>query len=405
MKKRLLMIGGWPDIYKYAHGFDFSLTLFHERKNLKSSDFEYIEQFIDSELADKSIVDLAIALHQVKPFDAVVSFQELGVLNAALIADKLDIEGNHLGSVLLTRDKLKMRMHMDEHNLSNIAFEEINTVQELEDFGTQHGYPFILKPSNGVGSIQVHKVTESMDKQALLEGIFNDPVFKEVTVPDFDKPKLIAEVFLDGPEISVEAVTWKGEHCVFGFTDKILFGGGSFVELGHKMPAKLDAELQQEITQIVKDFLTSIGHYIGPSHTEFKLTSDGPKLIESHTRTGGDQIFEMTDKVYGIDMIKETLRGLSGAPFNATPQVNGGAAIQYIGSEHSGVIKSFSFDQATDNDKQVERLQRLKQVGDDVDSSCHSAARLGYALAYGNTADHAHEKVSEAVERVVVEIL
>lgn len=405
MKKRLLMIGGWSDIYKHAHELDLSLTLFHQKKSLKDEDFGYVDQFIDSELADKCIVDLAIALHKVKPFDAVVSFQELGLLNAALIADKLGIEGNNLDPVLLTRDKLKMRKHMDKYGLSNIAYQEISTTKDLENFGALHGYPFILKPSNGVGSIQVHKVYEDTDKCAMLEGILNDPVFKEVTVPDFDKPKLIAEVFLDGSEISVEAVTWEGKHCVFGFTDKILFGDESFVELGHKMPAKLEAKLEQEIASIVEGFLTSIGHYIGPSHTEFKLTSNGPKLIESHTRTGGDQIFEMTDRVYGIDMIKETLRGLSGASFDATPKLNGGAAIQFIGSEHSGKIKNFSFEEAEDENKQVERLQRLKQVGDDVNSSCHSAARLGYALAYGNTAEHAYDKANKAIERVVVEIV
>jgi hypothetical protein len=36
--------------------------------------------------------------------------------------------------------------------------------------------------------------------------------------------------------------------------------------------------------------LEAVGHRDGPAHTELKLTRNGPRIIESHNRQGGDRI-------------------------------------------------------------------------------------------------------------------
>lgn len=59
---------------------------------------------------------------------------------------------------------------------------------------------------------------------------------------DFPDIGIIAEKFIEGPEVSVEAISWDGQHTILGVTDKITTGYPGFVETGHSMPSALAPE-------------------------------------------------------------------------------------------------------------------------------------------------------------------
>lgn len=87
--KQLMMVGGWTSIYEKAKARGFDITVAQDKADLKSADVMLIDRLITSEKSDPALVDLAAALHAVRPFDAVVSFQEQGVMTAALIGQRL----------------------------------------------------------------------------------------------------------------------------------------------------------------------------------------------------------------------------------------------------------------------------------------------------------------------------
>src|SRR5207244_3567805 len=97
-----------------------------------------------------------------------------------------------------------------------------------------------------------------------------------------------------------------------GTTDKITTGAPNFVELGHTHPSSLAPATLERIEALTLQVLDAVGHRYGPSHTEIIVTADGPKLVETHTRTGGDRIFEIVELVHGVDMFTATLQGFAG---------------------------------------------------------------------------------------------
>lgn len=400
---RLAMIGGWTDIYRKAKALGFDLTVVQRRQDVKPEDLQAIDQLVTSPLPDKAVVAIVEALHREKPFDAVVSFQELGILNAALIADRLGLHGNPLKPVLLTRDKCLMRRHLQEAGIASIPFIEASGAQSVIDFGNAHGWPIILKPANGVGSIQVHKLHSAAEVEGVYAGILADPVFREVAGLDFPDPKLIAEKFIEGIEVSVEAVTWDGRHTVLGVTDKLIIGSDNFVEAGHTMPSSLPPATLDRLETLVVAFLDSIGHRYGPSHTEIIVSQSGPIIVESHTRTGGDRIFEMAEYVYGIDMIGETLKGFAGQFSGAPATRSGGAAIRYLQPPTGKVVAVRGVEEAATLSGVV-RADITVKPGAELKESRHSAERPGYVLARGASRQEAVGNAEAALRSIEVEV-
>lgn len=401
---RLAMIGGWTDIYRKAKALGFDLTVVQRRQDVKPEDLQAIDQLVTSPLPDKAVLGIVEALHKEKPFDAVVSFQELGILNAALIADRLGLHGNPLTPVLLTRDKCAMRRHLQEAGIPSIPFIEASGAQSVVDFGNTHGWPIILKPANGVGSIQVHKLHSAAEVESVYAEIVADPVFREVAGLDFPDPKLIAEKFIEGIEVSVEAVTWDGQHTVLGVTDKLIIGGDNFVEAGHTMPSNLPPATLDKLETMVIAFLDSIGHRYGPSHTEIIVSESGPIIVESHTRTGGDRIFEMAEYVYGIDMIGETLKGFAGQFKGVTATRSGGAAIRYLQPPTGKVVAVRGVEEAATLSGVV-RADITVKPGVELKESRHSAERPGYVLARGGSRQEAVGNAEAALRRIEVEVV
>jgi hypothetical protein len=67
-------------------------------------------------------------------------------------------------------------------------------------------------------------------------------------------------------------------------------------------PAPLAPEVAKAITDYVASALTALGVDNTPAHTEIMLTADGPRIIETYTRVGGDWIPALVEEVTGIDL-------------------------------------------------------------------------------------------------------
>jgi len=401
--RRLIMIGGWTEIYEKAKACGFHLTVVQQKENITFEDFLIADQIISSPMGEKVVVDLVETIHRRTPFHAVVSFQEFGLLNAALIQDRLGILGNPLAPVLLTRDKGHMRAHMKAAGIQSIPFATVTSPEDVIIFARQCGWPIIIKPVNGAGSLQVHKLFSEDEVVFAYNSIKQDFLTTDLIKYDFPDIGVIAEKFIEGPEVSVEAISWDGQHTVLGVTDKITTGHPGFVETGHSMPSALAPEKIDAIKRLTESFLTSIGHLHGPSHTEVIFSEMGPVIVESHTRTGGDRIFEMAEMTYGVDMFTATLQGLFGAFPDIRINKTKGAAIRYL-SLPTGRVASISGLDCANQSPGVVRCDITINVGDKCKRPENSDERAGYILANGDSGPHAIDNVMQALAKVNIEV-
>jgi biotin carboxylase len=118
----------------------------------------------------------------------------------------------------------------------------------------------------------------------------------------------VLEQFIDiAQEISVEGISWKGEHHVLAVTDKVTTGAPHYVELGQHQPSQLPKNIIDEAVRQARLGVKALGIEYGAFHPELMIDKNGQVFVtEIGARMGGD--FIGSDLVYlstGYDFLKE----------------------------------------------------------------------------------------------------
>ena len=116
----------------------------------------------------------------------------------------------------------------------------------------------------------------------------------------------MVEEFIEGREISVEFISYQGEHYPLQITDKVTTEAPHFVELAHHQPADLPVEKFAEIYDITARALDALGLTNGASHSEYRITKEGRVVVmEIGGRMGGDFIgSDLVRLSTGYDFVK-----------------------------------------------------------------------------------------------------
>lgn len=386
--KRIIVIGGIKSIFDRAK--KMGLEVFHIQKpQLFQSDvLPLVDRLVLTDYeCDSSLLPALESIHAITPFDACITFTEKALLLSSVINQKLGLPGHDPKIVTVTNDKYEMRKILEKHQFSQVHFTIGNSPDDIVAFGRRYGYPLILKPKNGVGSSGIYYLKNEEQVHCLeLSGEF------------------LIEEYLEGPEFSVEAFSFDGYHTIFAVTEKTTLPAdheGRFVEVAHRIPAAIPSEIEQSIKQYVKEFLQIIGVQNGPTHTEIKLTPKGLRIIETHTRPGGDFIPDLVQLSTGYDLYSLTLGWYCGLvePILEPAQPIGGAAIRFF-VPPSGKVKSIIGVEEALSNRGVSRVSVEVKVGDQIPKIKSSFDRVGYVMAIGDSAQEA-SKICEEVTRQV----
>lgn len=212
----------------------------------------------------------------------------------AFIAENLNLISNTYKSSIIATNKAKMRLAFEDANVNSpksICLENTKLINELN-----LSFPLIVKPTDRSGSRGVSKVYNEIElKNAIDRGL-------EESLEN----KVVIEEFIEGVEVSVESISWQGNHHILVITDKVTTGEPYFVELAHHQPSALSNEIQEKIKSETLKALNALEVKFGASHSEFKITNEGKVYaIEVGARMGGD--FIGSDLVYlstGYDFVK-----------------------------------------------------------------------------------------------------
>jgi len=159
------------------------------------------------------------------------------------------------------------------------------------------GLPVFVKPNQSGSSLGISKVKEASELTKALEFAF------------VDDDEVLIESFLDGTEVSVGVVDYKGETIVLGITE--IVSHNEFFDYEAKYegaseeitPARLDEETRKTVEQIAKKAYTSLG-MSGFSRSEFIIKDGTPYMLEMNTNPGFSpaSILPQQAKIYGISI-------------------------------------------------------------------------------------------------------
>ena len=155
-------------------------------------------------------------------------------------------------------------------------------------------YPCVVKPCEGSAKAGVSFVDNPVDFITAIK-----------YAQDSSDGDILVEEYIQGKELSIESLSYKGTHYVIQITDKDSSSAPHFVELGHHQPADLSPFMRDKIKKVIPLLLSEIGYSNGASHIEVKYQDNKLYLIEINLRGGGDEISNrLVQMSTGIDYLR-----------------------------------------------------------------------------------------------------
>ncbi|MCZ7460337.1 ATP-grasp domain-containing protein [Streptomyces sp. WMMC940] len=340
-------------------------------------------------------IELARIVHALEPVTRIGTFGDQCQEIAAEVGRALGVPTHDRETVRVVFDKYAMRERLAAAGVETVPSAEVQTPEELRAFAATHGYPCVVKPRRGTASTGVSVIGTAQEAEAAF-----------ARARGTDEPvEVVAEQFLTGDQYSVEAFSELGEHVVVAVTRKYS-DPVSLVELGHVMPAPLAPEQRVEIQAYVTVALDALGVGSGPTHTEIVLTEAGPRIIETHLRVGGDEIWSMVTDATGVDLVEYQLRQCVGEKvlpdvretLSDPARVPRAEAIWFAGAPATGTLVEITG--AEGPQAEGVQLELLGTAGRTLGGLQSSDSRLAHARAHADTAERALALAREAIGRL-----
>jgi biotin carboxylase len=314
----------------------------------------------------KSIVAL-------RPVSGIWSFTEYGLMPAAVYAKSLGVTGQSVKAVNMTRNKNAMRKRLEEIGISPVKYAFCNSVDEAITSCTMIGYPVVLKAVDGVHKLGLQFVNSETELCKYFPDVQNN----------LNSLGVLIEEYLDGPEISVEGIVINGEPNIVTITDKEYIPP-YFNETSHSLPSLLPNPLQSEIRTIASDVLRAVHYELGIFHLEFRVTKNGPKLIEAHTRPGGDRVWDLVKMVFNLDVYQLFFQALNGQVNKVSANPKGGASIKFF-FQNPGIVKSINHVEKAKLMTNIVDVKIKFKPGDLAPIPKRNDDRAGYVIAFSNS--------------------
>ncbi|WP_198536397.1 ATP-grasp domain-containing protein [Streptomyces resistomycificus] len=318
-------------------------------------------------------------LHAVLGFDGVLTSCDYYLPTAARIAGHLGLPGPGPEAVENACRKDATRRVLADASVPGPRFAVHEEWADLARAAREIGYPLVVKPVDLCAGMYVRRVD---DEKQLAEAVAALAGFPVNARGQRRTPAVLVEELLDGPEVSVETVSHAGAVHVVGVTDKSIGGAPAFIETGHMFPAALTPADTEAAEQTALAALKALGLVDGVvAHTEIKLTSGGPRVVEVNPRPAGNRITELVRHVTGIDLAAAFVDVALGRAPDLRRADTGlrSAAVGFLVPDRTGTLEALGAARPAD-DAGVLEVQ-LAEPGKAVKAAHSNNEYLGHVMA------------------------
>jgi biotin carboxylase len=216
---------------------------------------------------------------------------------------------------------------------------------------------------------------------------------------------VLAEELVEGPEVTVNAVSFDGAFHPLTVTDRLTAEPPAFgVALAHAWPSAC-----VETTHAVdaaRAAAAAVGVRNGPTYTQLRLGPDGPRVIELAARLGGGHDAELCELATGVRLNDLALDFALGreARVETTQGPVGGACVLFLVPPPGRLVALEGVEEAL-AEAGVHDVRVYREPGHVFGELRHGSDRAGAILATGESRDDALEQArrSAAAIRFVVD--
>ncbi|WP_394849179.1 ATP-grasp domain-containing protein [Pendulispora brunnea] len=323
----------------------------------------------------------------------VTSSSEYFVVAAAQVAWQLGLPGPDPAALAACRDKHVQRLRLRAAGVAVPDFRGADTPEDAVRAADAFGYPVIVKPVSGSGSVGVASCSSPdgvlAHAAALLAHGVNErgqPVPRTVLV----------ETIAQGPEYSVETF----DRTVVGITAKHLGSPPYFVEVGHDHPAPLHIVQRDALAGITRAALDALNLGFGPAHTETRYTESGPAIIEVNPRLAGGFIPELVRLATGVDLVRNTVARIARQAHSCEPLHRRHASLRFLLPPAEGTLERIDGLEEAARLRGVADARMYAAVGAQLACRHDFRDRIGHVIATGATSEDAMALADRARELV-----
>ncbi|WP_208614619.1 ATP-grasp domain-containing protein [Streptomyces regalis] len=318
-------------------------------------------------------------LHSVLGFDGVVTSCDYYLPTVARIAGHLGLPGPGPEAVHNACRKDATRRILADAGLPGPRFAIHEEWADLARAAKEIGYPLVVKPVDLCAGMYVRRVDDEAQLAEAFRALADFPVNAR---GQRRTSAVLLEELLDGPEVSVETVSYGGAVHLIGVTDKSIGGAPAFIETGHMFPAALPLADIDAAEQTTLGALKALGLTDGVvAHTEIKLTSAGPRVVEVNPRPAGNRITELVRHVTGIDLAAACVDVALGREPDLRRTATGlrSAAIGFLVPDRAGRLETLDAGRLADEPSVLE--VQLAEPGKVVKAAGSNNEYLGHVMA------------------------
>jgi biotin carboxylase len=209
----------------------------------------------------------------------------------------------------------------------------------------------------------------------------------------------IVEELVDGPEVTVIAVSVDGEFQPLLVTERVTGDGPAFgVALAHVWPCVYQTQSAVDAARAAAE---ALGVRNGPTYTQLRLGADGPRVIELAARLGGGHDSELVEAVTGVPLNDLALSFALGerARVSQTRRLHGGGCVVFLVAPEGTLERVAGVEEARTGEGVLD-VRVYREPGHVFGPLRRGTDRAGAVLAVGADRDEALDRARHAADGI-----
>ncbi|MDF3820221.1 alpha-hydroxy-acid oxidizing protein [Leptospira sp. 96542] len=312
-------------------------------------------------------------------------------MTVAAVASALQLPGIRFVDAEAASNKVKMRQRLKEFGMPIPRFAPVWSLQDAKDALDSLSFPLVMKPADNMGARGVIKVNHKDEI----------PIAFRHAKKFCPTGELILEEYMEGPELSVDALAFGGQIRMTGIADRIIEREPYFIEIGHNMPSRMPKDILDEVERVMAGGMRALGIHLGAGKGDIKVTKQGVKIGEIAARLSGGFMSAFTYPLStGVNLNRAALLiALGETPDNLDPVVNR-VSIERSLLSKSGKLLSISGIEETKKIDGVCEVFIQSKPGDIIKEPTNNIDKSGHVIITADDLETA-EKIFSKVQKTI----
>ncbi|KAA3612440.1 MAG: ATP-grasp domain-containing protein [Planctomycetota bacterium] len=281
---------------------------------------------------EEAVVEQVLEWLRGKEVDRVECLWEPGMVLAARLRERIGVPGMTVEQTLPVRDKESMKQALDRAGLRTPRHTRASTSAQCREAAEAIGYPLIIKPIDGAGSADTHKLENGEDLERALNQLQHVP---EVSV----------EEYIEGEEFTYDTVCGGGtplfENVAWYRPKPLLMRQYAWLSPQSICVRDLNVAEIQKGVDLGRKVIQALGFQAGFTHMEWFLTPEGEAVFgEIGARAPGGRLVHTMNYCCDTDLFSGWAEAVCYGSFSQPSERRYNAACVFKRARGEGIIRS-----------------------------------------------------------------